>query len=467
MSALSLILPVVLPAQCPSATWEGVVWDGIDPDEETKEAILIAARQTFTLYCQTADFKDAETGFYSSEKGQIFHEMLRYCNEIYNDLYEDVEIMTLPLDYRDLVSKNLTQGVNYNLKQVNILSIRKSDTYYIVTITYLKDLYNGLDTKLRYKSYPRTKPRQLSMEMLLRVSEVGSGRYEATIDRINSLDKKEKGLTTGKYLDFQIGGMTAMAKGETLMPLLTNASLPDHNVQALALEVLQSRSLGVSEHWYWSVGLGVRRGQVTATLDDDLVFGRTSENTLFGGAFYPVNNNQRWVMSSGGEVNIAFSSVYLPLGVRWNLNPSLSHSEWLLDLHLLAGYTWLQQEFIGGSEVSYGYGDNADYCADAATYRQGDNVWKWGSWMAGLRFSPGYYSSLSRWSKSHRHIGWFIRLDLETSLMPLFRLEGDSPWVSLQPGMASRHDNPGRGILFQEMAPTFIGGRIGIFLKSF
>lgn len=455
-------------AQCPPLEARTVSWEAAELDSDSREAVLVTIRKTLDRYCAIADLYDADLGVYSEEKGRAFLELLGPSQWIADDLQTGGEATLSPAQYRDKVYQYFYQtGVQFRLEDPQLKEVRRMEQYLVATIHLRKRMFNGLDRRYAYKDLSG-KPREMELVMELRIRLGGSGSELAVIHSISEVAAEREAISVGRYLDLQVGGLTDIGTGWEAAEPWTALALPRPDHKVLHVEGLYSAPLGKGEHWYWSVGLGIRRGEARTVLQEDLSIQSTAALRELGSQTYNVPFTSLWQFNAGSEVLLAYTAVVLPLGLRWNPSPDFRR-EWLVDLHLIPGMSLFAQDYEGDIRLAYGYGGNLD-CSYEGNFRRGDVRSSWTTPMVHLRFSPGYYGTIPNWSRSSRNLGWFLRLDAEMGLLPMFRREGGRPWVSLE-NVSNGQGRPvfdqGAAPLHRTHTPLLIGLRGGLFWKFF
>jgi len=457
----------VAQAQFPPVRSDSIVWgEGLLPSDD-RDAIVQAIRIGMDRYWNLSDFIHPDRGTFDEEKGREFLQLFQGSDKVYNDLAGLEGEQVSPAYYRDKVGLNMANtGVQFRIGYPYIENIRKVDGYIVAKVLFTKTMLNGLDDRNRIIMYPLKKAPRLPLSVEMKLMDDGAGGYQSSIYAIRSNHVRVRKETTGRYLDLSAGGISGLSLNTTLARPWEGLTAPDGRYVAGHFEVQKAGHFGNSDRLYWIAGLGIRRGILTTSLPEGLTDETEYDSRTINGVSYGVTNWEITQLHPGSEVVMEHWTGYVPVGVRYQLRPGLQ-TEWLLDAQILAGYSIIGQDMQGTIQRSRLYGPlHEPICAPVRNLEKGDERTTWSQPFVNFRFSPGYYQAIDNWGSSTRTVGWFVRADVELSLLPLFSREGDEQWAILDDnGILDL--NTAAGVLYQAVSPLSAGIRIGVYWKMY
>lgn len=468
LSVLFCTMWVSSEAQCPIVRMDLMQWaaDISAPGSEEGQAILDGVRETVDRYCRVADLTDItdHRRGYNEEKDLMFQSLFRDGGLIFNDLIPDWGQRVSPDEYRSMVrGKLFNSGVDFLLGDAVLEEIWVSGGYFRARLKMNKTMYNGLNKRFEEIRYKRGKEPVIPLIVEIRLLALQEGRYDGVITSIAHARPKAIKPTAGRFFESDLAGLYGFPLQSEPAFAWKETKLPSFRHVMVQLGTTYAHPLFSSEKWYGLVGLHVRQGWLGHSLSGDLILSAQEDQRLINGRTYDVPFDQHWSFM-GGSFRHAYLSIQVPIGVRFIPNPNLFES-WMVDLQILPGWTWHSQEYKGDLVLEHGYDGYLD-CRVEIEEGSEDLSDRWGQPALSFRLSPGYYRQVPSMTSNIRSIGWFLRMDVEAGLFPLFSREDEGAWLSLDAaGRVVR--TPGAGMLYRKYMPVNAGLRAGIYWKFF
>ncbi|MBP6185588.1 MAG: hypothetical protein KA479_11650 [Saprospiraceae bacterium] len=469
------LMPFFLYGQCPLINAGETVWTGESLDQELQEKLIYAVREGFNRYCQVSDLQNPDSGVFSDEKGREFQQLFNSGARIYNDLQPD-KVEHIPAEkYRDLVLEHFFHtGVEFQLQHVDIKEIVQQDEMYKVVLHFDKSMLSYLDKKMRYREY---KAGGVVYPLIMEVNlwpKSGEEGFVFKIYGIKYAHTETKLKVAKKYSEISLGGMMGLGDSYTLASPWENsdgAALSNKHFM-FNVEAGHWRSLFRSDRFFGGFGIGFRQGFLTSKINSDFI-GVTSdpeEGLIINGRKYNAPYYEQISLFNGSQVDYTYSTVFVPLGLRYVVSSNFAN-EFVLDLNVLGGISFVKEKVDGSMAMYRSYHDPEIPDCLSAPLLLGEGKGISAAWkepFVHLRFSTGWFRTISGWSDTNRTIGFSLRLDLEYGILPMLNRAADTAWYdsSAMPGGGQFTVNNSSTNVLISQAQVLSGGlRAGLFWK--